>query len=202
MTAPAFALLGAGEFEPWHDEIDRTLLERANGDGSVLISPAAAAPEGESIFDTWAGKGMAHYERLGIPVRVSPLRTREDAERPDVVAMLDDASLVFFSGGNPWYLATILLGTPFWVRLQERLQDGLAYAGCSAGVASLGEVAPDSSARSLRDEELWRPGLRMFPKVYFGKHGSHPNVTMLRGTDLKIEADLSRWFPVWGAPGL
>jgi diacylglycerol kinase (ATP) len=31
--------------------------------------------------------------------------------------------------------------------------------------------------------------LRAFPKVYFGKHGSHPNVTMLRGTDLKIEAN-------------
>jgi hypothetical protein len=22
------------------------------------------------------------------------------------------------------------------------------------------------------------------------------------GSDLKIETDLSRWFPVWGAPGL
>src|SRR5439155_659137 len=84
-----------------HDDIDRALLERSNGDGSVLISPAAAAPEGETVFDTWAGKGLAHYERLGIPARVSPLRTREEAERPDVVAMLDEASLVFFSGGNP-----------------------------------------------------------------------------------------------------
>jgi hypothetical protein len=46
---------------------------------------------------------------------------------------------------------------------------GLAYAGCSAGVASVGEVAPDSSADPTAGD-VWRPGLRLFPKVYFGPH--------------------------------
>ena len=31
--------------------------------------------------------------------------------------------------------------------------------------------------------------LRAFPKVYSGKHSTHPNVTMLKGTHLKIEAN-------------
>ena len=31
--------------------------------------------------------------------------------------------------------------------------------------------------------------LRAFPKVYVGKHATHPNVMMLRGSDLKIEAN-------------
>ncbi len=31
--------------------------------------------------------------------------------------------------------------------------------------------------------------LRAFPKVYIGKHGTHPKVTMLKGKDLKIEAN-------------
>lgn len=31
--------------------------------------------------------------------------------------------------------------------------------------------------------------LRAFPKVYVGKHGTHPNVTMLKGKNLKIEAN-------------
>jgi hypothetical protein len=66
VSAPAFALLGAGEFETWHDDIDRALLDGSNGDGTVLISPAASAPEGEAVFGTWAAKGLAHYERLGI----------------------------------------------------------------------------------------------------------------------------------------
>jgi diacylglycerol kinase (ATP) len=31
--------------------------------------------------------------------------------------------------------------------------------------------------------------LRAFPKVYVGRHNTHPNVTMLKGTNLKIEAN-------------
>lgn len=31
--------------------------------------------------------------------------------------------------------------------------------------------------------------LRAFPKVYVGKHATHPNVTMLKGHELKIEAN-------------
>jgi cyanophycinase len=75
---------------------------------------------------------------------------------------------VFFSGGNPWYLATILLGTPFWVRLQERLQDGLAYAGCSAGVACLTEMTYDSDAEDL--DQVFKPGLGYVRNALFAPH--------------------------------
>ena len=156
MSPAAYALLGAGEFEPWHDDVDRWLLDRADGDGSVLIAPAASAPEGNAMFDSWASKGLAHYERLGIPARVLPLKTREDAERADVVEMVGDASVIFFSGGNPWYLATVLEGTELWTRLRARLQDGLAYAGCSAGVACLTEMTFDSGTQDF--EEVFKPG--------------------------------------------
>jgi cyanophycinase len=168
MSPAAYALLGAGEFEPWHDDIDRWLLERADGDGSVLISPAAAAPEGDAMFDSWGTKGLSHYERLGIPARVLPLKVRADADRADVVAMVDDASVIFFSGGNPWYLATILAGSDLWTRLRQRLLDGLAYAGCSAGVACLTEMTYDSDSQDL--EQVFKPGLGYVRKALFAPH--------------------------------
>jgi cyanophycinase len=168
VSPAAYALLGAGEFEPWHADVDRWLLERSDGDGSVLISPAAAAPEGDEMFDSWANKGLAHYARLGIPARVLPLKTRKDASRDDVVAMVDDVSVVFFSGGNPWYLATILTGTPLWERLSARLFDGLAYAGCSAGVACLTETTYDSTAQDF--EQVFRPGLGYVRNALFAPH--------------------------------
>ena len=34
---PSVALLGSGEFEPWTDDVDHWLLDRATGDGTVLI---------------------------------------------------------------------------------------------------------------------------------------------------------------------
>ena len=164
------ALLGSGEFEPWTEPVDRWLLERATGDGSVLILPAASAPEGDQVFDMWAEMGLTHYGRLGIRAEVVPIKTRDDAERPDFVAPLQSASMVFFSGGNPAYLAQLLDGIAFWIGLLEAMDRGLGYAGCSAGVACLGEMAPDNTVRNPFSRDLWRPGLRLFPKLYLGPH--------------------------------
>lgn len=166
----AYALLGSGEFDPWTTSIDRWLLGR-NGarDGPVLILPTASAAEGDDVFDMWARKGLDHYGRQGTEAAVVPLKTREDAHRDEVVAMLDGASVVFFSGGNPAYLSSALSDTPFWRALLEAMDDGLAYVGCSAGVACLGDIAPDS-AREEFDENLWKPGLKLFPGYWFGPH--------------------------------
>src|SRR5436309_391406 len=139
------ALLGSGEFEPWTEPVDRWLLDRASGDGSVLILPTASAPEGNQVFDMWANMGLAHYNRLGIPAEVVPLKTHEDADRPDVVSRLETASMAYFSGGNPAHLAAVLDGSAFWIALMDAMGRGLAYTGCSAGISCLGEQAPDSS---------------------------------------------------------
>jgi cyanophycinase len=170
-SAPwSVALLGSGEFEPWTAPVDHWLLQRASGDGTVLILPAASAPEGDAIFDRWANMGLQHFGALGIAAEVVPIKSREDAQRPEHVVRLDDASMVYFSGGNPAYLASVLSGSAFWEALVGAMDRGLGYAGCSAGVASLGEFALDSAARSFTPQELWRPGLRLFPKLWFGPH--------------------------------
>ena len=164
-----FALLGSGEFEPWSAEVDRTVLERANGDGRVLILPTASAKEGDEVFDGWASKGLAHYEALGLPAEVVPLKTRDDAARPDLIDRLEGASAVYFSGGNPAYLAATIAGTPFWDALRAAMERGLGYIGCSAGVACLGDAAPDSDALEF-DDGVWKPGLGVFSGVWFGPH--------------------------------
>jgi cyanophycinase-like exopeptidase len=164
------ALLGSGEFEPWTDEVDRWLLDRATGDGSVLILPAASAPEGDSVFDMWANMGLTHYGRLGISAEVVPLKTRQDAEHPGPAKRLSSASMAYFSGGNPAYLAGILQDTVFWSELLSAMARGMAYTGCSAGVACLGEVALDSAVRDFTSKDIWKPGLRLFPRTQFGPH--------------------------------
>ncbi len=80
------AFLGAGEFEPWSEVVDRWVLERSDGDGSVLVLPTASAPEGDDVFDGWARKGLAHFASLGVPAAVLPIRRREDAEREDLAS--------------------------------------------------------------------------------------------------------------------
>jgi len=169
MPASVFALLGSGEFEPWTSDVDDWLLERATGDGRVLILPTASAPEGSDVFDRWARMGVEHYERGELRPEVVPLKDRADAADDGVVARLRGASVTFFSGGNPAYLAETLIGTPAWSEILDGLERGMAYAGCSAGVASLGEGAPDSSQRDPA-KGIMRPGLQLFPATYFMPH--------------------------------
>jgi cyanophycinase-like exopeptidase len=166
----AWALLGSGEFEPWTEVVDRWMLSRPDArPGPVLILPTASAPEGDEVFDRWANKGLDHFARLGIEANVVPLKTREDAHREDLVRTLDGASVAYFSGGNPASLVSVLHDTPFWNELREHMGRGLGYVGCSAGVASLGEMASDS-ARDTLDGDLWTRGLGVFGGTWFGPH--------------------------------
>jgi cyanophycinase len=169
MTERTFALLGSGEFEPWTTDVDRWLLDRTTRSGPVLITPTASAPEGEDVFRHWAGMGLGHFNGSSRRADVLELRTRDDAYRDDVVKRLDDASVLYFSGGNPAYLVETLADTPFWTAALSGLHRGLAYAGCSAGVAALGVLAPDSSRRRFSDD-VWRDGLGLFPGTLFAPH--------------------------------
>lgn len=169
MTEPWMAFLGSGEFDAWSEPVDRWALARSrNPAGPVLVAPTAAAHEGDESFDGWANKGLEHYAGLGIPAEVLPLKTREDAHRDDLVRRLDDASIVFFSGGNPARLAGLLRDTPFWEALVRAHGDGLPYAGCSAGVACLTEITFDSESETL--DGIWADGLGYIPGVRFAPH--------------------------------
>ncbi len=169
MSALAIGWLGSGEFEPWSEPVERWLLERSrNPGGSALVVPTAAAHEGEESFSFWGRKGLEHYAALGIPAQVLPLRTTEDAYRDEVLRCLDDASFVFFSGGNPARLAQVVLGTPFWEALRASVSVGLPYGGCSAGVACLTELTYDSDTQDL--DAVWKPGTGLVRNALFGPH--------------------------------
>jgi cyanophycinase len=164
MSGRVWALLGSAEFLPWAEEVDRWMLERARP-GPVLILPTASAPEGDEVFDGWGRMGVEHYARLGVEAEVLPVKRREDAERANLASRLDDAAAVFLSGGNPGSLAAALAGTRFWTSLEANLNRGLAYGGCSAGIAALGERA----AWRLHRNSFW-PGLGVFPGTNLAPH--------------------------------
>ncbi len=193
MSGLTLGFLGSGEFEPWQVEVDRWLADRSpNPDGPVLVLPTAAAHEGDESFDFWANKGLDHYRPNGIPAEVVTLKTREDAARPELVAKLEGASAVFFSGGNPKELSARLAGTPFCTEMLRSMRAGLPYAGCSAGVACLGPFAPDSDALTLDESVLDHAGLGLFRDVQLMPHWDELDHFAPGLTDLVVE---------WTPPG-
>jgi cyanophycinase len=162
------ALLGSGEFEPWAEEGERILLSLASGDGTVAILPLASAPEGETYAD-WAHMGLEHFDELGIPARVVEVKERGDAFKRELLGQLERASLTFFSGGNPAFLADAVTGSPLGDALRAVLDRGAALAGCSAGACLFGEAAPESVTDAI-EEERWMGGLSLLPGVWVVPH--------------------------------
>ena len=160
-----FLLLGAGEFLPWSEEAERQVLRLTRRTGPIAVLPTASAPEGDAVFDRWGRMGLDHYAQLGLEARVVPLKTRDDASEPALVAALDDACMIFFSGGNPAYLARTLDGTPFLDALGRALGDGMVFAGCSAGAMVAGARVGTTPGPGFRSA-----GLGLVAHVRFGVH--------------------------------
>lgn len=117
--------------------------------------PTAAAPEGEASLTRWVNLGLAQAERLGVEAVPVLVKDREDAENPDLAALVEGAGLVYLSGGSPPYVASVLRGTRVWAAIRQAWEGGAALAGCSAGAMALTTWVPDIR-HPLRDPE---PGL-------------------------------------------
>lgn len=164
-----FALLGSGEFEPWSRAVDAWMLDRVTGDGRVLVVPTASAPEGDDVFTGWATKGLQHFAAAGVRAELLDVRDRTDADDREIAARVTGASIIYFSGGNPAYLARVLHNSNLWRSITDGLDRGMGYIGCSAGIASLGRKAPDSRVSELA-ATMWTTGLALFPRTWFGPH--------------------------------
>ena len=168
-TPRTFLMLGSGEFEPWVERVERAALALATGDGSVLVVPTASAADGRDVFDRWGRMGLDHYGSLGIPARVLPVETRDDAMRDDLAEEVDRASMVFFSGGKPQRLASVVVGTPFWSAVLQAVDRGAVYGGCSAGAMAASQSRDQRAARGGVGTG-WVFGLGLVPHVSFGVH--------------------------------
>ena len=169
---PAFVLMGSGEFLPWAREVDTWAAEQATASSDrALILPTASAPEGDETFNRWAAMGAEHFTAIGLQPQVLPLKTRDDASRAEIVDQVADARYIFFSGGNPGYLATTLIDTPFWEAVRDAVAHGTAFGGCSAGASAVGSSAPDVTSSTVgMDDLVFRPGLPLFTEAVIAAH--------------------------------
>jgi cyanophycinase-like exopeptidase len=110
--------------------------------------------------------GLDHYASMAVEARVLSVRTREDAEDEANARALDDASMIFFSGGKPARLASTILGTKLWTSMQVALDRGAVYAGCRRRVDR--QLVP--RAARARHEGRVVFGLGLVPHVSFGVH--------------------------------
>src|SRR5260221_5926533 len=92
--------------------------------------------------------GVAHFQAVGVAdVRASMIVDRASAADEAQLALLRDADLYYFSGGNPQYVVETLRDTPAWEIIAQAHASGAVLAGCSAGAMMLGGKTDRKSTR-------------------------------------------------------
>lgn len=150
--------MGGDEFRPSAAGMDRRILELTGKDAPrVAIIPTAAAYENPQMA---ASNGIRHFSVLGANAYSVDVIRRDDAENPRIAAQLDDADVIYFTGGSPEHLHSVLAGSPLLEAVVAANDAGAIWAGSSAGAMVLGAVMRRPSSGSPVS-----PALNIVPNV-------------------------------------
>ena len=141
----SLALVGSGEYLPQMREFEQSLINDglANNKKPIYIQiPTAAARESENRINYWRSLGQVAAKSLGVTQSFLPIFTRDDANNLELLKDVDDAALIYLSGGDPHYLAQTLRDTLLWDLILKNWQTGGSLAGCSAGAMAFSGYVP------------------------------------------------------------
>jgi cyanophycinase len=173
MTRKSGALIIIGGHEDKHGEkvILRELARRAGPNGKIVVSTVASTePEvyWEEYQRIFRGLGVHHVYHLDV-------RDREEAKSERKVRILDDANVIFFTGGDQLKITSRLGDSPIYERMCQIYQEeGGTIAGTSAGASMMCETMlvrgeGESSAR-LGAALVMAPGLGFLKNAIIDQH--------------------------------
>jgi cyanophycinase len=136
---------------------DARILERfvdlcGGSDADIVVIPTASqlADTGARYRDIFSELGAGRVTSLDFD-------TRRDAEERNRMRLIEQASGIFFTGGNQLRISTVLGGTPIAQLIRARNANGVHVGGTSAGASILSEHM-----------------------IAFGKEGSSPTAGSVR----------------------
>lgn len=160
-------LVGSGEYLSVMDDIDCYLLESLHLNGRkprVVCLPTAAGREGDASVNRWSSMGIQHFQKLGAEVSALRIIDRASADDAQWESALENADLVYFSGGDPGHLYQTMNGSRAWRAAQRAWERGAIYAGCSAGAMILAKRMPSFRLAGTQD------GFGLMPATFIVPH--------------------------------
>jgi cyanophycinase len=112
-------------------------IELAGGkDAPIVVIPTAS--EEPDTIEYYTNLFMKDYGSTDVVVL--PIKTPEDANKPELVAASKRARGIFFGGGDQVRIIKALAGTPVLAALREAYRNGAVVGGTSAGLACQSEI--------------------------------------------------------------
>jgi cyanophycinase len=154
-------------------ENDRRILERFVRDSGGIDADIVVIPTASRMHETGA-----RYEELfkdigAARVTVMDFDTRRDCHEPGRLKRIEDATGIFFTGGNQLRLTTLLGGTPVAKLIRSRNAHGVTVGGTSAGASILSEhmiATGDEGSAVIAGSVRLAPGLGLTNRFIIDQH--------------------------------
>jgi cyanophycinase len=172
-----FIAIGGGEMAEGVEVLDRIfdLLGRTRAPRVVIMS--VATNEVPGTYDKYDGifrkKNVSHIELVDVS-------QRKDADSQSSIDKIEQADLIFFTGGDQLNVTGLFGGSPLHDALLRRIERGVVIAGTSAGAAMMSSsmIVDGSSDEAPKAESLsLGPGLDLIEgtiiDTHFSQRGRH-----------------------------
>jgi len=161
--------IGGGDKKVKSSTIMQRFVELSGGSSSqMVIIPTA------SQLDTAGERTRDVFQELGVSeIEILDLETRADCNDPRLIEKLDNATGIFFTGGNQLRLATTIGGTDAAKSFRAGNARGIHIAGTSAGAAFVCEhmiAIGKSGGTPKRGMASLSPGLGLTNRVIVDQH--------------------------------
>ncbi len=148
------------------------VVKEAGGtDSKIVVIPTAS-----SIPNKVGRNYVDAFTKLGCKdVHVLNIRSREDSEKPETIAMIKGANCIMFTGGNQSKITDLIGGTLIHEIMMDRYhrETGFVIAGTSAGAMAMAEemIAGGSSTEAfVKGAVKMYNGLGFIPGLIFDTH--------------------------------
>ena len=135
--AGIIGLVGGEEFRVGCEEMDREIMAASGQDPARVVVIPTAAVTGPSKA---ANDGVTHFAALGGNAAQLMVLEREHAQDPALIAGIEGAGVIYFTGGSPDHLLAALAGTPLLTAIIAAVDQGTVLAGSSAGAMVMGAL--------------------------------------------------------------
>jgi len=154
-------------------ENDRHILERfvrvSGGDAANIV----VIPTASRMHETGARYEQLFADMGAAQVATMDFDTRRDCQEPGRLRRLEEATGIFFTGGNQLRLTTLLGGTPVAKLIRMRNAHGVAVGGTSAGASILSEhmiAFGDEGSAVVSGSVRLAPGLGLTNRFIIDQH--------------------------------
>jgi cyanophycinase len=135
-TTPTLFIIGGAEDRVGRASLLRQFVKLSGGRRARLVLVPTASSFQDEVVDSYTEV----FTRLGAPgLSVVNPATRQDSHDPELVALVDDATGVFMSGGSQLRLSQLLPGTPLGEALHRAHDRGAVIGGTSAGASIMSD---------------------------------------------------------------